>query len=283
MPSSYIYYKIESISLTRFFYVDCLSGGTYVDVLSSEGPTYVCSLSFPEYESGSRDYVITNEGDCNCLTPTPTITPTLTPTPTQTPTQTHTPTHTPTSTNTIYTHSCLYYEIINYNTVQQGFYSWTGCTGIISITPINPLESHQVCCLETPMVEQYGAPLTIALIGLCPSITPTPSVTPTNTITPSKTPTQTPTPSITQTFIPVYNLWSGGYFEDACSAAGYGPADVAIYSVIPFEALQIGDYVYGNAACTIPPILTVNIVSDGARWIQLEISDGLVLDVGICF
>ena len=283
MPVPFIYYKIESISLTRFFYVDCLSGGTYVDVLSSEGPTFLCSSNYPEYQSGSMDFVITIEGTCDCLTPTPTVTPTLTPTPTQTPTHTHTPTHTPTSTKVTSLASCLYYEIINYNSVQQGYYSWTGCTGIISITPINPLESHQVCCAGEPEVEQYGAPLYITLIGLCPSITPTPSVTPTNTITPTKTPTQTPTPSITQTFIPVYNLWQAGYFEDACAAAGYGPADVAIYSAIPFEALQVGDYVYGNAACTIPPALTANIVSDGARWVQFDIYNGLVLDIGICF
>ena len=181
---------------------------------------------------------------------------------------------------------CNYYELINYNSVQTGYYAWTGCTGIFSITPLEPLQSTQVCCLIEPYVEEYGAPLTVRYIGLCPSITPTPSFTPTPTptnITHTPTPTPTVTPTITQTFIPVYNLWSAGYFEDACSAAGYGPSNVDIYSAIPFEALSIGDYVYGNAACTIPPILSGNIVSDGARWAQIDFSDGLVIDVGICF
>jgi hypothetical protein len=181
--------------------------------------------------------------------------------------------------------TCNFYEIINYNTVQQGFYAWTGCTGIISVSPINPLGSHQVCALNL-YVEQYGAPLTITYIGVCPSVTPTPSFTPTPTptnITQTPTPTPTVTPSITQTFIPVYNLWGAGYFEDACSAAGYGPSNVTIYSAIPFEALQIGDFVYGNPSCTISPVFMGNIASDGARWAQFDISNGQVLDVGICF
>jgi hypothetical protein len=180
---------------------------------------------------------------------------------------------------------CNFYEIINYNTVQQGFYAWTGCTGIISVTPIDPLESHQVCALNL-YVEEYGAPLTVSYIGICPSVTPTPSFTPTPTptnITQTPTPTPTVTPSITQTLIPVYNLWSAGYFEDACYAAGNGPSNVAIYSAIPFESLVAGDYVYGNAACTIPPTLQGNIVSDGAKWIQVDFADGLVIDNGICF
>lgn len=181
---------------------------------------------------------------------------------------------------------CNYYKIINYNTVQTGYYSWTGCTGIISITPIEPLQSIQVCSLIEPMVEEYGAPLTISYIGLCPSVTPTPSFTPTPTptnITQTPTPTPTVTPSITQTSIPVYNLWSAGYFEDACYEAGNGPSNVAIYSPIPFELIVAGDYVYGNAACTIPPVLQGNIISDGAKWIQVDFMDGLVINNGICF
>jgi hypothetical protein len=184
----------------------------------------------------------------------------------------------------MYTTDCNYFEIINYNTVQQGYYAWTGCTGIISVTPINPLESHQVCASNL-VVEEYGAPLTVAFIGLCPSNTPTPSFTPTPTptnITQTPTPTPTVTPSITQTFIPVYNLWSAGYFEDACDDAGYGPSNIAIYSAIPFGQLEPGDYVYGNASLTIPPVFIGNIVSDGAIWVQFDINNGLVIDNGIC-
>jgi hypothetical protein len=301
--SNYNYYKVESISLTEIFYVDCFSAGTYLNVLSSEGPVFICSSIFPKYVFGNRDYVVTNEGDCSCMTPTPTVTltntptltytPTTTNTPSVTPTQTSTLTNTPTPTNTpsltptqiVNLGYCNFYRIINYNTVQQGFYAWTGCTGIISVTPINPLESHQICATNI-YVEQYGAPLTISYIGLCPSVTPTPSFTPSPTptnITQTPTPTPTITPTITQTFIPVYNLWGAGYFEDACYAAGYGPSNVTIYSVIPFESLQIGDFVYGNSSLTIPPVFVGNIVSDGARWVQFNIDNGQVLDVGICF
>lgn len=182
----------------------------------------------------------------------------------------------------MYTTDCNYFKITNYNTVQQGYYAWTGCTGIYSVTPIDPLQSHYVCAKDLNALD-CGAPLTITFAGLCPSVTPTPPITPTMTPTVTQTPTNTPTPSITQTFIPVYNLWSAGYFEDACAEAGYGPSNIAIYSTIPFESLQIGDYVYGNASCTIPPSFVGNIVSDGAVWVQFDIYNGLVLDTGICF
>lgn len=181
---------------------------------------------------------------------------------------------------------CNYYYITNYNSVQQGYYAWTGCTGIISVTPINPLESTYVCSLTEPIVEQYGAPLTVVFAGLCPSITPTPSFTPTPTptnITQTPTPTPTITPSLTQTLIPVYNLWTAGYFEDACNAVNIPePANVTFYSVIPFESLGIGDYIYGNAAQTIPPYMTTNIISNGATFIQVDINTGLVIDTGLC-
>lgn len=186
----------------------------------------------------------------------------------------------------MYTTDCNYFKITNYNTVQQGYYAWTGCTEIYSVTPIDPLQSHYVCSLVEPIVEQYGAPLTIAFAGLCPSVTPTPSFTPTPTptnITQTPTPTPTLTPSLTQTLIPVYNLWSAGYFEDACSEAGYGPSNISFYSVISFGALQPGDYVYGNAALTLPPVFDGNIVSDGAIWVQFDVNNGLVIDTGICF
>ena len=162
----------------------------------------------------------------------------------------------------MYTTDCNYFKITNYNTVQQGYYAWTGCTGIVSVTPIDPLDSHYVCASDL-YAQDCGAPLTVVFIGICSFITPT--------------------PSITQTFIPVYNLWGAGYFEDACGDAGYGPSNVAIYSSTPFEALQIGDYVYGNPSCTIPPVFVGNIVSDGARWVQFNIANGQVLDIGICF
>ena len=181
---------------------------------------------------------------------------------------------------------CNFYEIINYNNVQTGYYAWTGCTGIISVSPLEPLNSIQVCCLTEPIIQQYGAPLTIAYIGLCPSVTPTPSFTPTPTptnITQTPTPTPTVTPSITQTVVPLYNLWSAGYFEDACYAAGNGPSNAYFYSVVPWGSITAGDYVYGNASLTIPPVVTGNIVSDGAIWIQVDPSSGLVLDTGICF
>ena len=174
----------------------------------------------------------------------------------------------------MYPTDCNYFKVTNYNTVEQGYYAWTGCTGIISVTPIDPLDSHYVCAKDL-YAQDCGAPLNVVVIGLCPSVTPTPSFTP--------TPTPTITPSITQTFIPVYNLWSAGYFEDACGEAGYGPSNIALYSVISFGDLQAGDYAYGNASLTIPPVFNGNIVSNGAIWVQFDTNNGLVINTGICF
>jgi hypothetical protein len=182
----------------------------------------------------------------------------------------------------MYTTDCNYFQITNYNTVEQGYYAWTGCTGIYSVTPIDPLDSHFVCASDL-YAQDCGAPLTVVFVGICSLITPTPTVTPTRTPSITQTPTLTPTPSITQTFIPVYNLWSAGYFEDACSDAGYGPANIALYSAIPFGDLQPGDYAYGNASLTIPPVFNGNIVSDGAIWVQFDTNNGLVINTGICF
>ena len=185
----------------------------------------------------------------------------------------------------MYTTDCNYFKVTNYNTVQQGYYAWTGCTGIISVTPIDPLDTHYVCASDL-YAQDCGAPLTVVYVGLCPSVTPTPSFTPTPTptnITQTPTPTPTVTPSITQTFIPVYNLWSAGYFEDACGEAGYGPSNIALYSVISFGDLQAGDYAYGNASLTIPPVFNGNIVSNGAIWVQFDTNNGLVINTGICF
>jgi hypothetical protein len=69
---------------------------------------------------------------------------------------------------------CNYFIITNYNNVEQGYYRWTGCTDIISVSPINPLDVQYVCAKDLT-VESYGAPLTISLVGLCPSTTPTPT------------------------------------------------------------------------------------------------------------
>ncbi len=41
--------------------------------------------------------------------------------------------------------NCYYYRITNYNNVQSGFYRWTGCTGIISVTEVAPLQTSYVC------------------------------------------------------------------------------------------------------------------------------------------
>jgi len=182
----------------------------------------------------------------------------------------------------MYTTDCNYFRITNYNTVQQGYYAWTGCTGIASVTPIDPLDTHYVCGYDL-YAQDCGAPLNVVFMGICSLITPTPTITPTRTPSITQTPTHTPTPSITQTFIPVYNLWSAGYFEDACSDAGYGPANIALYSAIPFGDLQPGDYAYGNASLTIPPVFNGNIVSDGAIWVQFDTNNGLVINTGICF
>ena len=78
-------------------------------------------------------------------------------------------------------------------------------------------------------------------------------------------------------------MWSSGYFEDACNLVNIPePSNVTIYSTIPFTSLVEGDFVYGNPAQTIPPNSPGNIISDGAVWIQINILNGQVLDVGIC-
>jgi hypothetical protein len=182
----------------------------------------------------------------------------------------------------MYPTDCNYFKITNYNNVQQGYYAWTGCTNIVSVTPIDPLQSHYVCAKDL-YAQDCGAPLTIVFAGLCPSTTPTPTQTP--TITPTsitRTPTPTPhvTPTVTPTMIFMFNLWTAGYFEDACDDAGYGPSNVTIYCQKAFPDLVIGDNVYGNASLTIPPINTNAIISDGATFIQL--SGTLIIGTGLC-
>ena len=167
----------------------------------------------------------------------------------------------------MYTTDCNYYRITNYNNVQTGYYRWTGCTDIISVTPVEPLQTSYVCAKDL-YVEDYAAPLDVVVIGLCPSITPTPSFTP--------TPTRTPV------IIYTYNLWSGGYYQDVCQDVTMfaTPSNVTIYTLIPFGQLQAGDNVYGNMSLTIPPINANSTISDGATFIQL--AGTLVVNVGIC-
>jgi hypothetical protein len=115
-----------------------------------------------------------------------------------------------------------------------------------------------------------------------PSPTPTPPVTPTNTPTPPVTPTNTPTPSITPQVIYGAWLWTNNVWNNACSMAGYGPTNVLVYSFEPFSNLEPGDFVYGNTLCSIPPINTKTIITDGNRFIQIDPSTGLIVNKGIC-
>ena len=77
---------------------------------------------------------------------------------------------------------CNQYRITNYNSVEDGYYRFTGCTGIISVSSISPLDTQYVCA-DDLVKEDYSGPLSIVNMGLCPSNTPTPSITP--TITPT--------------------------------------------------------------------------------------------------
>jgi hypothetical protein len=185
----------------------------------------------------------------------------------------------------------LYYQITNYNSIQDGYYKWTGCTGSVNITKIVPLFSENICA-ESITVESYGAPLDIINIGLCPSSTPTPSITPTVTPTVSltstpttqtPTPTHTTTPSTTPSPYYVRNLRTGGYFQDVCQSInqfGGFPANVTVYSAKPFNQLSVGDHVYGNREFTIPPVGANFTISDGVKIIQ--ISGTLIINTGVC-
>ena len=185
---------------------------------------------------------------------------------------------------------CNYYRITNYNSVQEGYYRWTGCTGgIISVSTINPLDNQYICA-ENIEVENYSAPLDIVFMGLCPSSTPTPTMTPTNTMTPTITPsamtptptqTNTPTPTLTPTLVLSYNLVGGGYYQDVCDSINFGtPANVTIYCSKSFSDLQVGDHVYGDRSFSIPPINAKSTITNGATFIQ--ISGTLIVNVGQC-
>jgi len=183
---------------------------------------------------------------------------------------------------------CFYYRITNYNNVQTGYYRWTGCTDIISVSPLEPLQTSYVCAKDL-YVENYAAPLDIVNMGLCPSTTPTPTVTPTPTqtsVTPTQTqtsvtPTQTPTPTVTPVIVYKYNLRTGGYYQNVCGSTYFGnAANVTIYTEKIFGDLQIGDNVYGDILLTIPPIGANFTISDGSTFIQ--IGGTLIINKGIC-
>jgi hypothetical protein len=189
----------------------------------------------------------------------------------------------------MYTTDCNYFRITNYNNVQEGYYKWIGCTDIVSVTSIDPLNT-QYLCAKNVIVEGYSAPLNISFVGLCPSSTPTPTVTPTVTpssVTPtptasSPTPTPTTTPSITPTTIYQYNLRTGGWYQNVCQGVNMisNPANVTIFTSKPFTSLEPGDYVYGDQNLSIPPVNANYTISDGARFIQL--SGNLIINVGVC-
>ena len=186
--------------------------------------------------------------------------------------------------------ACNYYQIINYNSVENGYYRYTGCTGIISVGTIIPLNTEFVCA-EDLIQESYSGPLSITNIGLCPSNTPTPTLTP--TITPSvslsatpttqtPTPTNTTTPSVTPSAVYERNLRTGGWYQNVCQSVNLfaNAANVKIFTTKPFDTLEVGDHVYGNKQLTIPPIGADFTISDGAKFIQL--SGTLIINVGIC-
>ena len=189
----------------------------------------------------------------------------------------------------MYTTDCNYFRITNYNNVQVGYYRITGCTDIVSVNSVDPIQTTYICG-KNILVEQYGAPLDVTFIGLCPSNTPTPTMTPTPTPTPVTptptptpvTPTPTPTPSTTPLVIFTYNLRTGGYYQNVCESVNMfaNPANVTIYTTKPFELLVPGDNVFGNSLLTIPPINANFTISNGAKFIQ--ISGTLILNVGVC-
>jgi len=185
---------------------------------------------------------------------------------------------------------CNQYRITNYNSVEDGYYRFTGCTGIISVSSISPLDTQYVCA-DDLVKESYSGPLSIVNMGLCPSNTPTPSITPTITPTVSlsatpttqtPTPTNTATPTVTPTTVYMYNLRTGGWYQNVCQSVSMtaNPKNVTIYTSKPFEILEVGDYVYGNQSLTIPPIDANFTISNGGRFIQL--SGNQIINVGVC-
>lgn len=186
--------------------------------------------------------------------------------------------------------ACNYYQIINYNSVENGYYRYTGCTSVVSVGTITPLNTEFVCA-EDLIQESYSGPLSITNIGLCPTATPTssitPSVTPTVSITPTSitqtpTPTYSPTPSVTPSAVYERNLRTGGWYQNVCQSVNSfaNPANVKVFTIKPFDTLEVGDHVYGNKELTIAPIGASFTISDGAKFVQL--SGTLIINVGVC-
>ena len=186
--------------------------------------------------------------------------------------------------------ACNYYQIINYNSVETGYYRYTGCTSVVSVGTITPLNTEFVCA-EDLIQESYSGPLSITNIGLCPTATPTssitPSVTPTVSITPTSitqtpTPTYSPTPSVTPSAVYERNLRTGGWYQNVCQSVNMiaNPSNVRIFTIKPFDTLEVGDHVYGNKELTIAPIGANFTISDGAKFVQL--SGTLIINVGVC-
>ena len=187
----------------------------------------------------------------------------------------------------MYTTDCNYFRITNYNNVQVGYYRITGCTDTVSVNSVDPIQTTYICG-KNILVEQYGAPLDVTFVGLCPPNTPAPTMTPTQTPTPltptptPSTPNPTPTPIEPPNVIFTYNLWTGGYYQNVCESSNMfsNPSNVTIYTTKPFELLVPGDNVFGNSSLTIPPVNANFTISNGAKFIQ--ISGTLIINVGIC-
>jgi hypothetical protein len=186
--------------------------------------------------------------------------------------------------------ACNYYQIINYNSVENGYYRYTGCTSVVSVGTITPLNTEFVCA-EDLIQESYSGPLSITNIGLCPTATPTPSITPSVTptvsitptsITQTPTPTYSPTPSVTPSAVYERNLRTGGWYQNVCQSVNMiaNPSNVRIFTIKPFDTLEVGDHVYGNKELTIAPIGANFTISDGAKFVQL--SGTLIINAGIC-
>jgi len=186
--------------------------------------------------------------------------------------------------------ACNYYQIINYNSVDTGYYRYTGCTGIVSVGTIVPLFTEYVCA-EDLVKEEYSGPLDISNIGLCPSATPTTSVTPSVTptvslsstpITQTPTPTYSPTPSVTPSAVYERNLRAGGWYQNVCESVNMiaNPSNVKVFTTKPFNQLEVGDHVYGNKELTIKPVGNFFTFSDGAIFVQL--SGTLIINTGVC-
>jgi hypothetical protein len=189
--------------------------------------------------------------------------------------------------------TCYYYRVTNYSSVADGYYRWTGCTGVVSVSSISPLNSEYVCAQDL-VKEGYSGPLSIVNTGLCPSPTPTPTPIDCSifnfdaelncNFTPpqSPTPTTTPTPSATPVLIYERNLRGGGWYQDVCQSHNMfaNPANAKIFTTKPFNTLQVGDHAYGDRELTIPPIGGYFTISDGATFIQL--SGTMIINVGVC-